>query len=249
MRPIINIPADSPRDFVVNALGALDAHNRAQGPLWAWSDKVPRYASNPLAVSGESKVRGALAALESALESLGSKTGERAEAARSFLNDEIARLRTALTTFESVGHDATGPAAQALIARITDARAATAAAQRAVHHASRTDVLKAHEQLMLVEADGRAVDRDIEALAEALAFPALPDTTVFDRARGETDDLARRIRGKARATALHVALEQGAKADKLAALLWPCFEPKAGHEVFELRAQRYAEAHASNAAP
>lgn len=242
MKPLIDLPAPPPRDILVNALGTPDARDRTQGPLWAWSDRLPRGFSDPRAVSGESKVREAIRVLENALESLGEKAGGRAEAARAFLDSELGRLRTAVATFENVGHDATGPAAQALIARIANARVATAAAQRAVHHASRPDILKAHQELMLVEADGRAVDRDIEALAEALAFPALPDTSAFERARSETDELSRRVRGKARASTLHVALEQGARADKLTALLWPCFEPKAGHEVFELRAQRHAEA-------
>jgi hypothetical protein len=211
--------------------------------LWTTANGLP-VAGDPNRVAGVDRVRAALRQIDEVAASLKAPTNHRASAAAKTLAAMRAPLAASLAAFDSVGADCDGPAARELIARLEATRGALEAAQTAFSLASRSEIKVARAALDEVEADDRALGRDIAALAKAMAFPMLPDLNALTRAREQTSELVRSAGNPAmRTRSLHMALDQGKQADATAASFWPCFEPATGRaaELCEIRASRYAE--------
>jgi hypothetical protein len=227
------LPAPPPKDHFAELL---------RETVYFWGTGLPPGHTDPSRVTGEARVRAALETLDVALRALGKKTGTRADAARAWLESRRAEIGAALTAFESIGVNFDGPAARDIINRITRARAATAGAEFNLERAVGAAVRPARDALDLVEADGRALGREIIALRDAATLPELPNLDAFENAKSGTADLVFRIRhGKRPTTTLQIALEQGASASDEVARLWIVFEPSTDHDAFKLRAARFAE--------
>lgn len=210
----------------------------------AW--KPPSWGAHAQ-VDGADRIRLVLGEIDRALAALGDRTGEREDAARAWLDETRTKLTGPLEAFESLGtwgrggHALNGPAARAMIENITAARATTAEAQRALHLAEGAEAVKAaRENLDLAESEGRAVNRALAALIEAIRFPKLPELRLFEQARSHAS-----INGTTSALGLLRALEQGRDAKREEAMLWICGEPKssAPGSHYAWRWKAFVEAH------
>jgi len=214
----------------------------------------------PGTLTGVERGQRALKQIDQALEALGKRTGDRAAKARAWLEPQRAALSAALEAFETVGTECDGPAALTLCERLEHARTEVAAAERLLEYAVGTEALRARDELLVAEANRRAVDRDMSALRAACTLPSVPEPEVFKNAEVETRALAvAAARGNRPATVLQDALEQGARAAGCALAagetvrktardetrLWVCYEPAkpdaATEVVFSMRYARFVE--------
>ncbi|HEX4336208.1 MAG TPA: hypothetical protein VH062_09860 [Polyangiaceae bacterium] len=203
------------------------------------------------------EVDAAIALLESALASLGKRTGERADNARDYLqrlHDRWTKGREAAASFG----DFNGPVAKALTERLFNSKNATTLARMALENApvDRDAVANARVDYDVAVATLHAFDRDVGALCAALAWDstALPSAALFSRARGDTEHLAQIANSKrSPMRAQEAALHQGGAVDRargagaaqaivdaeLEARLWVCWET--GAPEFQARWRRYEE--------
>jgi len=203
------------------------------------------------------RVHAALAAVDHALERLGSKTGDRADAARKLLSQRRAHLASALVAIEQVcgPSPATrtqfapgGPEWQTLEARFVAACAGIDAAREAFKLAKPADVKKARDALDVAEAAAREIDRECDSLQDAIAYPNLRDLDIEPLLAAEQQTAALTNAAKVKsapARALEMALTQAVQASPEVAALFICFEPSGAevdrsHPVF-WRTQRRAE--------
>ncbi len=225
-----SVPA-APREFLRAALGERLA-------LWAQlpGTQLP-WGQDPdqLALPRASRE---IEALQGAIRALGAKKCERAAEARKFLAKTRDRIQKSLDAFRSVGADLSGPAAVAMIAKITAARDARAQAEHAVEHATRATIAAARAGLDIAEADGREIDREIAAMAESLIPPPLRDVAAdLERARSETAELEAMQPESVRA--LQHAINSGFNAPRQIARLYVIFETD--HPLSVWRARAIAE--------
>jgi hypothetical protein len=207
---------------------------RFREALDRWSRKTP-------------EARAYLAAVEDALDRLGTKPGERAEACREFLTVERTRISGPLATIDAYGIKLDGSAAVDLIARLVAQSTAHADARRVFDLAKPADVKKARDSLDVVEAEGRELEREVAAIETAIRFPyPLPDPAeTYGLARSMTSNLVNAAKIKSQpARALELAFQQ-AHAPADVAKLFPAYEP-AGADTDKTspiywRAQRRAE--------
>ncbi len=193
------------------------------------------------------RVRSAVEALDGALEALGTRTGEREDAARAWLTGHRDRIGAALAAYES--WDATS---STLAAEIQVRRDARAAAEARGQSAGPKEAVKAADALTVELALGRELGRTIQAAVDAIAFPQLHGLDGIAEAEKQTRALVGTRQPMRR---LHTALDQGAgKIDRgqyssasrglaqTVAVLWVCWEsdPAFAHE-FSCRHARYRE--------
>jgi len=100
---------------------------------------------------------------------------------------------------------------------------------------------QARAALDIVEATDRCLGREIISAIDAMAFVALPDLTLFDRARESTEALAKLPGKRPSTTQIHAAYDAGRDADAREAALWIITEPAEPHALLAARWVRYAE--------
>jgi hypothetical protein len=223
-------------------------------PIEKWIGPI-RYSNVPGQERdvGEFKLREALTRVERELETLGSRKGARADSARSHLSALRDSLRAPLVVFESLGVSREksagtvgnltfrGPVALEHMRKQTKAREAVSAAEAVFEAADPDDVKSARDALDRAEAMQRKANRELSGLVDACRFPALPDLRAFDTAESLTSQLANLVtRGKP-ATALHMALDQGAGASPEVAAAFIVYEPESDHDAWKLRWVRFRE--------
>jgi hypothetical protein len=181
------------------------------------------------------RAQASLDLLDDALARLAKKTGDRANAARADLTDQRKAIADAITMFESIGADLSGPVARDLIERTSRVRASLAAAHRAKELATRETVEAAILEIERCLADDRALARDVRATLAALAGPTLPDAADFKDAKGNTEDLQRLPGKNPPASLVARAIEAGIDAPSRVRDLWIVFESNPQHELIQWR--------------
>jgi hypothetical protein len=245
---VIVLPADPEAKRVRDAF---------QSALDLWGTRMSASAHIPGAVTGLEKARKALETVEAALVRLGKRDDERGRDARSYLEPIKNQITSAIAAYEAVGHDCSGPVAGDLISRREAQRIKVAGAQQAFHAAGPADVLARRNELDVVEAEFRELERETAKLRDSCTFPSLPDLRIFEQAESETRKILTRIKKSKDkpATTLEIALLQGAAhageshSDVAAvrsrapsvARLWVFFEENQTHEAIKLRWARYCE--------
>ncbi len=232
--------------------------------LKAWGDLVFNGYS-PAHPPRKLKVVAAIETIDDALKKLGTRDrgGVKAQ-----LTADRERLTAALGVFISldgerevvppcaferdVGFHCDGPVAVELAARSKREQSAVASARSAFELATGDDVAAARATLDRAEASNRAFFREVAAIRDAARFPALPDfmspanprvpdVTILDRARTDTQDLSTNGRPL---MSTHRALEQGLRTPRNIARLWICFETNSKlAELYDLRWRMFVEEH------
>jgi hypothetical protein len=200
--------------------------------------------------TGLAAVNRALGELTRALARLGTRKGERAGVARAYLQGEIDRLRASVSAFLALGADPEsaapaydGPSIITLEATFAGFTAAANVARSQIAHAETAEQLAAgRAALDAANFASKQAYRALDALADSVAFPSLPDVDALGRAMSDTDHLASVARGKTPYRTLQLAIEQVDRADQLTALLYVVFEPeKDPGGIFAKRAEICAE--------
>ncbi|HEX3853603.1 MAG TPA: hypothetical protein VHW01_21710 [Polyangiaceae bacterium] len=188
------------------------------------------------------KALAALEFLDSALELLGAKTGDRAETTRAALTDQRKMIADAIAHIESLGALLDGPLAKSLVDRIAAGRVAIEAAGVAKDHATRATVEASLLEIEKCQADARELDRDVAATKSKLwQLPTLPDAQAFKDAQLATAAIECNPGKRPTARAVHRAIDQGIIASPEQARLWIIFETSADHELLKWRWRAVAE--------
>jgi len=189
-------------------------------------------------VGGAARARAALDVLANAIKILG--TRDRAGTG-AWIRDTHAAIAAALAAYEGFNCDLSGERAQELIAKITTLRAERVVAEQAFYLATPETVGQARAALDVVEAKDRRLGDEIVAAIDSMAFAALPDLTLFERAREATEALAKLPGKKPSATQIHAAYDLGRDASAAEAALWIIWEPAEPHALIAARWARYSE--------
>lgn len=230
----------------MSAAQVIGAQSTVAQIVWTEPKSPEETLSDALAATlhrwqrGEASVRKALDELGQALESLGRKRGERADAARAWLESNRDRLSRALEAYLSFGADLEGDAALEAIAEIEANREALRKAEADFELAEGASVKLCRDALDVAQAQIRASNRKLTLAIYQAKFPSLPDLKSLAAARDDAAELetiaqpARRV---------HVALDQALRASATTALLWVVFEGSKGSaDACDWRWARWLEA-------
>jgi hypothetical protein len=209
-----------------------------------------------LAGTGYARAKAGLDLLDDALTRLGERDRKSIKASLVLQRDEIARSIAAAD--DLIGDSEfliglvnasdvlqkrrlTGPKFVELVNTCDRAFADRRAADREVHLAVGDNVRAARDKIDLAGAGQRHASREIDAVAESIVYPALPDAKLFELARTNTDALLRLSATKPSARSMHAALDAGLVASPSEARLWKCFEGDEPHVLIDLRWRAFAE--------